>query len=118
MSVLDAFRLDGKVAVVTGGNQGIGLALTKALLEAGADEAIAARNAARSEAVAKELGVFTTETDVTDGGSVERMVETVSGELGPIDVLVNNAGACFHRPALEVPIDEFQTVFDVNVKGL
>jgi NAD(P)-dependent dehydrogenase (short-subunit alcohol dehydrogenase family) len=118
MSVLDAFRLDGRVAVVTGGNRGIGLALTKALQEAGAVLAIAARDGQRSQAVADDLGVLSVETDVTDAASVNAMVETVTSELGPIDVLVNNAGACFHRPALEVPPEEFDTVFDVNVKGL
>ena len=117
-SVLDSFRLDGKVAVVTGGNRGIGLALSRALTEAGARVAISARNAQRSRDVAKEHGWLVTETDVTDRASVDAMLETVTRELGPIDVLVNNAGACFHRPALEVPESEFQTVFDVNVKGL
>jgi NAD(P)-dependent dehydrogenase (short-subunit alcohol dehydrogenase family) len=118
MTVLDSFRLDGKVAVVTGGNRGIGLALTKALQEAGATLAIAARDGRRSRAVAGELGILAVETDVTDRASVDAMVDAVTKELGPIDVLVNNAGACFHRPALEVPESEFQTVFDVNVKGL
>jgi NAD(P)-dependent dehydrogenase (short-subunit alcohol dehydrogenase family) len=118
VSVLDAFRLDGKVAVVTGGNQGIGLALTKALQEAGATVAITARNAAKSQAVADELGVLAVESDVTDRASVDAMVDAVTQQLGPIDVFVNNAGACFHRPALEVPENEFDTVFDVNVKGL
>jgi NAD(P)-dependent dehydrogenase (short-subunit alcohol dehydrogenase family) len=118
MSVLDAFKLDGKVAVVTGGNRGIGLALTKALQEAGATLAIAARDAQRSQAVADELDILSVEADVTNADSVQAMVETVTQELGPIDILVNNAGACFHRPALEVPEHEFQTVFDVNVKGL
>jgi NAD(P)-dependent dehydrogenase (short-subunit alcohol dehydrogenase family) len=117
-SVLDAFKLDGKVAVVTGGNRGIGLALSRALTEAGARVAIAARDASRSAEVASEHGWLTTETDVTDARSVDAMVEQVTSELGPIDVFVNNAGACFHRPALDVPVEEFDTVFDVNVRGL
>jgi NAD(P)-dependent dehydrogenase (short-subunit alcohol dehydrogenase family) len=118
MSVLDAFRLDGKVAFVTGGNRGIGKALTQALKEAGATVAIGARDAHRSNDVAQELGVRAYELDVTDRASVDAMVETVTDDLGPIDVFVNNAGACFHRPALEVPEEEFDTVFHVNVKGL
>jgi len=118
MAVLDSFRLDGKVAVVTGGNRGIGRALAQALGEAGARVAIAARDAARSEQVAGELGALAVTTDVTDSASVEGMLETVTAELGPVDVLVNNSGLCYHRPALEVPEQEWRAVFDVNVDGL
>src|SRR3954463_13937359 len=103
MAVLDLFRLDGKVAVVTGGNRGLGEAFARALGEAGARVAIAARDAGRSESVAGELGALAVAADVTDPASVEAMLEAVTGELGPVDVLVNNAGVCYHRPALEVP---------------
>ena len=118
MAVLDSFRLDGKVAVVTGGNRGLGQAFARALGEAGARVAIAARDAARSEAVAGELGALAVTTDVTDADSVDAMLETVTAELGPVDVLVNNSGVCFHRPALEVPDDEWRSVWDVNVDGV
>ena len=118
MTVLDSFRLDNKVAVVTGGNRGIGMALARALGEAGARVAIAARDAARSEAVAGELGALAVVTDVTDAASVGAMLETVTAELGPVDVLVNNSGVCYHRPALEVPDDEWRSVWDVNVDGV
>jgi NAD(P)-dependent dehydrogenase (short-subunit alcohol dehydrogenase family) len=118
MSVLDAFRLDGRVAVVTGGNRGLGYAFARALGEAGARVAIAARDAERSAEAAGELGALAVPLDVTDAESVGAMVERVSGELGAIDVLVNNAGICFHRPALEVPEQEWREVFDVNVDGL
>ena len=118
MSVLDAFRLDGRVAVVTGGNRGLGHAFARALGEAGARVAIAARDAERSAEAADDLGALAVPLDVTDAASVEAMVERVIGELGPIEVLVNNAGVCFHRPALEVPEHEWREVFDVNVDGL
>jgi len=118
MAVLDSFRLDGKVAVVTGGNRGLGQAFARALGEAGARVAIAARDAARSEAVAGELGALAVTTDVTDPAGVQAMLETVTAELGPVDVLVNNSGTCFHRPALEVPEDEWRAVWDVNVDGV
>jgi len=118
MAVLDLFRLDGKVAVVTGGNRGLGQAFARALGEAGARVAIAARDEGRSEAVAGELGALAVTTDVTDAASVQAMLATVTGELGPVDVLVNNSGVCFHRPALEVPEEEWRAVWDVNVDGL
>ena len=118
MSVLDAFRLDGRVAVVTGGNRGLGLAFARALGEAGAKVAIAARDEGKSAEVAEQLGVLAVPLDVTDPASVDAMVERVTAELGPIDVLVNNAGTCFHRPALEVPEQEWRAVWDVNVDGV
>jgi NAD(P)-dependent dehydrogenase (short-subunit alcohol dehydrogenase family) len=118
VSVLDAFRLDGRVAVVTGGNRGLGFAFARALAEAGARVAIAARDGERSARAADELGVLAVPLDVTDPASVDAMVERVTTELGPVDVLVNNAGTCFHRPALEVPDDEWREVWEVNVDGL
>ena len=118
MSVLDAFRLDGRVAVVTGGNRGLGHAFARALAEAGARVAIAARDDERSAPVAEELGALAVPLDVTDPASVEAMVERVTDELGPVDVLVNNAGVCFHRPALEVPEQEWREVWEVNVDGV
>jgi NAD(P)-dependent dehydrogenase (short-subunit alcohol dehydrogenase family) len=118
MSVLDAFRLDGRVAVVTGGNRGLGFAFARALGEAGARVAIAARDAGKNAEAAAPLGALAVELDVTDPASVAAMAARVTGELGPIDVLVNNAGACFHRPALEVPEEEWRAVWDVNVDGL
>jgi len=123
VTVLDAFDLTGKVAVVTGGNTGLGEAFAKALSEAGASIAIAARTRERSEAVAKDISssggkAIAVTLDVTDRESVERMIEEVTELLGPVDVLVNNAGLCYHRPAAEVPEDEWMDVFDVNVHGL
>jgi NAD(P)-dependent dehydrogenase (short-subunit alcohol dehydrogenase family) len=118
VSVLDAFRLDDRVAVVTGGNRGLGFAFARALSEAGARVAIAARDAEKSAEAAGDLGVLSLPLDVTDPESVAAMVERVTTELGPIDVLVNNAGTCFHRPALEVPAEEWRAVWDVNVDGL
>jgi NAD(P)-dependent dehydrogenase (short-subunit alcohol dehydrogenase family) len=118
VSVLDAFRLDGRVAVVTGGNRGLGRAFAAALAGAGARVAIAARDQDRSETVAGDIGALAVPSDVTDEASVTAMLETVTSELGPVDVLVNNSGTCFHRPALEVPDEEWRAVWDVNVDGL
>ena len=118
MSVLNSFRLDDRVAVITGGNRGLGEAFARALGEAGARVAIAARDDARTARAAGELGALPVTADVTDPDSVKAMVGRVTAELGPIDVLVNNAGVCFHRPALEVPAHEWRQVWDVNVEGL
>jgi NAD(P)-dependent dehydrogenase (short-subunit alcohol dehydrogenase family) len=118
MAVLDSFRLDNKVAVVTGGNRGLGEAYARALGEAGARVAIAARDQALSASVAGELGALAVTTDVADPASVKGMLEIVTETLGPVDVLVNNAGVCYHRPALEVPDDEWRSVWDVNVDGV
>jgi NAD(P)-dependent dehydrogenase (short-subunit alcohol dehydrogenase family) len=118
VAVLDSFRLDGKVAVVTGGNRGLGEAFARALGEAGARVAIAARDPDRSAGVAETLGALAVTTDVTDPDSVRAMLDEVTAALGPVDVLVNNAGVCYHRPALEVPDDEWRSVWDVNVDGV
>jgi NAD(P)-dependent dehydrogenase (short-subunit alcohol dehydrogenase family) len=118
MTVLDSFRLDGRVALVTGGNRGLGEAFARALSEAGAKVAIAARDRDRTDAVAAALGVLPVQADIADPAQVRAMLEEVTDALGPVDVLVNNAGVGFHRDALEVPADEWRTVFDVNVDGL
>src|SRR4051794_21359416 len=102
MTVLDSFRLDGKVAVITGGNRGLGRAFAHALGEAGATVAIVARDAAASSAVVDELttaGVAASafRADVGDRASVVAVAEQIAGDLGPVDVLVNNAGICVHR---------------------
>ena len=78
MTVLDSFRLDGKVAVVTGGNRGLGEAFARALSEAGARVAIAARDHARSQAVAGELGLLAVRADITDPADVHAMVGEVT----------------------------------------
>ncbi|HJQ30130.1 MAG TPA: glucose 1-dehydrogenase [Rubrobacter sp.] len=120
MAVLDAFDLTGKTAVVTGGNTGLGEAFAKALAEAGAGVALAARTRERSEAVARQIGAkaIAVDLDVTDPTRVDRALDEVTERLGPVDILVNNAGVCYHRPAAEVPLEEWNAVFDVNVHGL
>lgn len=123
MGVLDAFDLAGKVAIVTGGNMGLGEAFARALADVGARVAIAARTHQTSERVAAEIAAaggtaIVVDVDVTQRDQVERMVAEVTGRLGPIDILVNNAGLCIHRPALEIPDEEWHRVWDINVHGL
>ena len=123
MTVLDSFRLHDKVAVVTGGNRGLGRAFVHALGEAGARIAIVARDAAASAEVVKELSGKGVEAqafgaDVADRGSVVAVAEEVRSAFGRVDVLVNNAGTCIHRPALEVTEEEWNEVMRVNVNGV
>src|SRR6266404_5188137 len=91
------FDLSGKVAIVTGGNGGIGLGMARGLAEAGADIVIVGRNEAKSNAAVAELKqngarAISVTADVTDKAAVADMVERVRRELGRIDILVNNAG--------------------------
>ncbi len=124
MSVLDAFDLAGRVAVVTGGTRGLGRAFAQALAEAGADVAVLSRNGDECDATARELaddvGVDAVgiAVDVTDADGMTGAAATVQDRLGPVDVLVNNAGTCVHRPALEVTADEWRGVLDTNVDGV
>ncbi len=123
MTVLDTFSLAGKVSVVTGANRGIGRALTTALAEAGSDVVLLVRDAAAGAEVVAEveaLGVraAVVTADVTDLAQVNQAAEDAAAAFGRVDVLVNNAGTCVHRPALEVSAEEWQTVMDVNVTGV
>ena len=123
MSVLDTFGLSGRVAVVTGGNRGLGHAFAVALGEAGASIAVVARDAARTEQAIKDLtgrGIRARgfQADVVRREDVDRVVEEVVSEFGDVHILVNNAGTCVHAPALEVTPQQWQEVIDVNVNGV
>lgn len=123
MNVLDSFALNGRRALVTGGNRGLGRAFALALAEAGADVAIAARDTALNAQVVEELEArgrrgLAVQADITVKDQVTAMVAEVTSALGGIDILVNNAGIAIHRPALEVPDDEWQQVMDLNVTAL
>ena len=123
MTVMERFSLQGKVAVVTGGNRGIGFGIATAFAEAGGAVAIAARNperTARSVTELRRLGmpVLGVETDVRSRDSLAAMVRSVERDLGPIDILVNNAGIGFHAEALTVEDAEWTSVFDVNLIGM
>ena len=123
MSVLDAFSMSGKVSVVTGANRGIGRALATALAEAGSDVVLLVRDLDACTTLLTQLrGLGVTAeavlADVTDASEVDGAVAEIMDRLGQIDVLVNNAGACIHRPALEVTAEEWRFVMDVNVNGV
>jgi NAD(P)-dependent dehydrogenase (short-subunit alcohol dehydrogenase family) len=122
MSVIDRFRLDGKVALVTGASSGLGVAFARGLAEAGADVAICARRTDRLEETRREveeLGrrCLAMPCDVTKVEDCRRVVEQTVAELGRVDVLVNNAGAATAAPATREDPESFRRVVDVNLHG-
>jgi NAD(P)-dependent dehydrogenase (short-subunit alcohol dehydrogenase family) len=120
VSVLDTFDLSGKVAVVTGGNRGLGAAWVQSLVDVGATVVIAARDDERSRDTAERIGhgVDSVHLDVRDADDVRRALDTIVERHGRVDILVNNAGTCIHRPALEVSGEEWEQVIDINLNGL
>lgn len=119
----DLFSLDGRRALVTGGNRGLGRAFALALARAGAEVTIAARDGARNqqavaEAEAEGLTLHSIVADITSDADVERMTEGAVEAMGTIDILVNNAGISFHAPAFEQTDEEWSQVFDLNVRAL
>ncbi|GAC1316646.1 MAG: 3-oxoacyl-[acyl-carrier-protein] reductase [Thermoleophilaceae bacterium] len=122
VTVLDRFRLDGKVAIVTGASAGLGVAFAKALAEAGADVALGARRAERLEptrALVEQAGRRATvlRTDVAEPDDCTALVEAAMEQLGRVDVLVNNAGIGTAVPALKESPDDFRRVIDINLNG-
>jgi 3-oxoacyl-[acyl-carrier protein] reductase len=112
--------LSGQVALVTGGGRGIGANIARELADAGMRVAVAARTAEQVELVAQEIDGISFEVDVSDEPSVGRMVEEIRRELGPIDLLVNNAGVT--NPSDAPPIWEerpgdWWRVFEINLLG-
>ena len=111
------FDLTGRVAIVTGGNGGIGLGMARGLARAGARVVIAGRNEAKSDAAVKELGAdaLTITTDVTDERAVGRLVDTTLARCGRLDVLVNNAGTNIRKQPQDYTTAEWRTVIDTNL---
>jgi len=106
------------VALVTGGARGIGRSIAAELAEAGMRVAISSRTTAQVEATAAELGVFGATCDVSDRAQVDALVREVEGSLGPIDLLVNNAGVSGARaPAWEEDPDDWWRVLEINLLG-
>jgi 3-oxoacyl-[acyl-carrier protein] reductase len=112
-------RLEGKTALVTGGASGFGAGIARAFRAEGAEVAIADVNAAAVEAMATVLDAFPIVADVADDASVGRMAAAALGQLGPLDVLVNNAGIThLPTPLEEVDEAEFDRVLRVNAKSV
>jgi NAD(P)-dependent dehydrogenase (short-subunit alcohol dehydrogenase family) len=122
VSILDSFRLDGKVAIVTGASSGLGVAFATGLAEAGADIAICARRVERLEETRKrveELGrrCIAVPADVAEPDDCNRVVAETVEQLGKVDVLINNAGIGTAVPATRETPDEFRKVIDINLNG-
>lgn len=118
---MNLFDLSGKVAIVTGGNGGIGLGMARGLAAAGAKIAVVGRNAEKSEAAARRIaedsGVEAAAVlgDVAIEGECNRIAAEVVARFGRIDILFNNAGINIRKPAHEMSLDEWRTVLDVNL---
>jgi NAD(P)-dependent dehydrogenase (short-subunit alcohol dehydrogenase family) len=123
MTILDRFRLDGKVAIVTGGSKGLGRAMARGLAEADAWVVVCSRDEAAAQAVARELMALRGVTclgyacDVTDPEQVEDLVGSVLAQFGQIDILVNNAGINIRGPIEELSLEQFRQVMDTNHTG-
>ncbi|OAA27950.1 dehydrogenase of unknown specificity, short-chain alcohol dehydrogenase like [Frankia sp. EI5c] len=121
-TVLDLFRLDGRVAVVTGASSGLGAGFALALGQAGADVVLAARRTDRLAEVAAAVRhtgrrALAVATDVSDPEQCEAMAQAAVAEFGRIDILVNNAGLGTAVPALRERPEEFRRVLDINLSG-
>jgi NAD(P)-dependent dehydrogenase (short-subunit alcohol dehydrogenase family) len=122
-SVLDTFRLDGKVALITGGARGLGRTIAIALGEAGADLALAGRSFDTCETTARELAVATGRkvrafrADVTIAEDVTRLTEEVTAACGAVDILVNNAGTNVRGVMGQLSEADWDNVIDTNLKG-
>ncbi len=120
---LAAFRLDGEVAVVTGGGNGLGKAIGTALAGAGAIVVLADHDTTAARAAAEEIALSggraeARALDVTDEAAIEHVFEAVVAAHGRLDMLVNNAGIAIRHAAVDLPLDDWHRVMDVNLTGV
>lgn len=124
MSILDQFKLNGRVALVTGGNRGLGQQMALALAEAGADVALTSRDQERADEAAAAIAQATGRNvrgyacDVSSSTETMALVERVIAELGGLHILVNNAGINIRGPIDKLTPEEFRQVLDTNVVGV
>lgn len=122
MSINRLFDLSGRVALVTGGNGGLGLAMALGLAQAGADIAIAARNTDKTATALAEIrteGVIAEgiQVDVTQEAAIQQMVSQTVNALGRVDILINNAGITMRKEPQDLSADEWDQVLDVNLRA-
>jgi NAD(P)-dependent dehydrogenase (short-subunit alcohol dehydrogenase family) len=119
---LDKFRLDGRVAIVTGASKGLGRTMAKALASAGADVVVTSRNQVEAQDAADELAKLGRRTmaiaaDTRDRSAVMEMVRRTVAGFGKVDILVNNAGVGAIKPVHELDDKDFSKVMETNLKG-
>jgi gluconate 5-dehydrogenase len=120
----DLFNLKGKIALVTGGGRGLGKYITSGLAEAGATVIITSRKIKNLEAAAQEIGakynakIVPIACDLAKEEDIENMVNAVIAKFPRIDILVNNSGATWGAPTLEFPIEKWDQLFNINVRGV
>src|SRR5437899_3852674 len=121
-NVLESFRLQGKIALITGGARGLGLTMATALAEAGADVALAGRSRDACEASAAKISAETGRramafgADVTLAVDVDRLITDIESQLGPVDIVVNSAGINIRGTADQLPEVDWDTVLNLNLK--
>lgn len=122
MTVLDSFRMDDKVVIVTGASSGLGVAFAQGFAEAGADVVLGARRVekmADTAALVEAAGrrAYSHKTDVADPEQCQQLVDAAMTEFGRVDVLINNAGVGTAVPATRETPEQFRNVIDINLNG-
>ena len=111
-------KLKDKVAIVTGAGRGIGKAISEAFAREGASVVCSARSVDEINAVAESIGGLAIPCDVADEADIRNLIDATLDACGPIDILVNNAGAVARLPVHELPVEDWDQVLNVNLRGL